>query len=207
MVSLANRRSVMTLFSGQTDLYSHQVRMVLAEKGITVDVIEVDPAHKPEDLIDLNPYNSLPTLVDRDLVLYDSDIVMEYIDERYPHPPLLPVYPVARAKSRLLIRRIKHDWLKLYDQCSDTQQLNIEKAREVLIGSLVASAPLFAEKAFFMSEEMSLVDCYIAPLLWRLADLEISLPSSADAVIDYADRIYEREGFQQSLTDAERELR
>ena len=207
MVSLANRRSVMTLFSGPIDLYSHQVRMVLSEKSITADIIDVDPAHKPEDLIDLNPYNSLPTLVDRDLVLYESDIVMEYIDERFPHPPLLPVYPVARAKSRLLIRRMKNDWLSLYNRILEKDEVAAEKARNELTESLTAVAPLFADKPFFMNDEISLVDCYITPLLWRLPSLDMSLPSSADPVMDYADRMFDREGFQKSLTDAERELR
>jgi len=207
MVALANRRSVMTLFSGPIDLYSHQVRMVLAEKSITADIIDVDPNHKPEDLVDLNPYNSLPTLVDRDLVLYKSDIVMEYVDERFPHPPLLPVYPVARAKSRLLIRRIKHDWLNLYDQSLASDESVAEKARQELSESLTAVASLFSDKPFFMHDEISLVDCYIAPLLWRLPSIDISLPASADAVMDYAERIFQREGFQKSLTDAELELR
>lgn len=206
-MSLANRRSVMTLFSGRTDVYSHQVRLVLGEKGITADIIEVDPNHKPEDLIDLNPYNTLPTLVDRDLVLYESNIVMEYIDERFPHPPLLPVYPVARAKSRLLIYRMQHDWFSLYDIIQSKDEASAERARKELAEGLTAVAPVFAEKPFFMSDEISLVDCYLAPLLWRLPSLDISLPESADPIMDYADRLFAREGFDISLSEAERELR
>ncbi len=207
MVALANRRSVMTLFSGPIDLYSHQVRLVLSEKSITADIIDVDPAHKPEDLVDLNPYNSLPTLVDRDLVLYESDIVMEYIDERFPHPPLLPVYPVARAKSRLLMRRMKNDWLSLYDRILENQPEVSEQARQELIESLTSVAPLFADKPFFMHDEISLVDCYILPLFWRLPSLDIDLPAVAAPLMEYADRMFDREGFQKSLTEAEFELR
>lgn len=206
-MSLANRRSVMTLFSGRVDIYSHQVRLVLGEKGISADIIDVDPNHKPEDLIDLNPYNTLPTLVDRDLVLYESDIVMEYIDERFPHPPLLPVYPVARAKSRLLIYRMKHDWFSLYDIITSKDEASADRARTELTESLLAVAPAFADKPFFMSDEISLVDCYIAPLLWRLPAIGISLPESGDAIYDYADRMFAREGFENSITDAEREMR
>lgn len=206
-MSLANRRSVMTLFSGRTDIYSHQVRLVLGEKGITADIIDVDPNHKPEDLIDLNPYNTLPTLVDRDLVLYESNIIMEYIDERFPHPPLLPVYPVARAKARLLIYRMQHDWFSFYDIIQSKDAASAERARKELAEGLTAVAPVFAEKPFFMSEEISLVDCYLAPLLWRLSSLEISLPESADPLLDYAERMFAREGFDTSLTEAERELR
>ena len=109
------KRSSMTFYSDGSSHYSHRVRIVLAEKGVTVETIDVDPENKPEDLSSLNPYNTLPTLVDRDLVLYEPDIMMEYLDERFPHPPLFPVYPVARAQSRLWIYRIKKDWCKLVD--------------------------------------------------------------------------------------------
>jgi RNA polymerase-associated protein len=197
----------MTLFSGRLDIYSHQVRVVLGEKSITADVIDVDPNHKPEDLIDLNPYNTLPTLVDRDLVLYESNIIMEYLDERFPHPPLLPVYPVARAKSRLLVYRMQHDWFSLYDLIVSKDQASAERAREELTESLIAVAPAFKDKDFFMSDEISLVDCYLLPLLWRLPELGISLPEAADPICDYADRLFAREGFQASLSEAERELR
>lgn len=207
MVSLANRRSVMTLFSGRNDIYSHQVRMALCEKSITADIIDVNPDTKSEDLLELNPYNTLPTLVDRDLVLYQSEIVMEYIDERYPHPPLLPVYPVARAKSRLLIFRMKHDWFSLYDIIRSSDKASAEQARKELCDSLTAVAGIFESKPFFMSDEISLVDCYLAPLLWRLPDLEITLPEYADAIYEYADRLFAREEFQKSLTDIEKELR
>jgi RNA polymerase-associated protein len=208
MVSLTNRRSVMTLFSGQCDPYSHQIRLVLAVKGVPADIVEVEPETKPEDLLDLNPYGTLPTLVDRDLVLYQPDVIMEFLDERFPHPPLLPVYPVARANSRTVTHRMRQDWYEHYETINlATNKEDVTKARKQLSESLLASASLFNKKPFFMSDEFSLLDCYLAPLLWRLPSLEISLPESADVIYDYAERIFKIPAFQSSLTELERELR
>ena len=206
-MSLANRRSVTSLFSAQTDLYSHQVRLVLAEKGIEADIIDIDQQDIPEDILKINPYNTLPTLVDRDLVLYESNIIMEYLDERFPHPPLLPVYPVMRAKNRLFIFCMQRDWMSLYHKIEKGDEKSAANARLELTDSLARTAPLFLNKPFLLHDEFSLVDCYIAPLLWRLPSLGVKLPSSAKAIIDYMDRIFARQGFQQSLTDAEQELR
>ncbi len=201
------KRSVMTLYSGSLNIYSHQVRIVLAEKNISVDVLNVDAAHPCEDLIDLNPYNSLPTLVDRDLVLYEARVIMEYLDERFPHPPLLPVYPVARAKNRLMMYRIKRDWYSLLEQINGSDEVKANAARKMLTENLTALAPVFAEMPYFLSEEFTLVDCCIAPILWRLPQLGIKLPSRAKSVLKYAERIFERESFQASLSEEERELR
>lgn len=201
------RRSVMTLYSGENDLYSHRVRIVLAEKAVTVDVMNIDRNKPSEDLLELNPYNTLPTLVDRDLVLYDSNIIMEYLDERFPHPPLLPVYPVARAKSRLMMYRIDQDWYSLIDTIKDGAKKEADAARKELQDSLTSLAPVFADMPYFLSEDFSLVDCCIAPLLWRLPSLGIKLPPRAKAVHKYAERIFERDAFETSLTEAERELR
>ncbi len=202
------RRSVMTLYSGALDIYSHQVRIVLAEKGVSVDVLNVDINHPSEDLIDLNPYNTLPTLVDRDLVLYQAAVIMEYLDERFPHPPLLPVYPVARAKSRLMMYRIERDWYSLMKQIeADMDSDEAEVARKELVAGLVALAPVFAEMPYFLSDDFSLVDCWIAPLLWRLPSLGISLPVKAKPILKYADKVFARDSFQASLSEAERELR
>ena len=112
-MSLVTKRSSMILFSKTTDHYSHRVRMVLAEKGVTFDVIDIDANKKNEDLAEVNPYHSVPTLLDRELVLYEANVIMEYLDERFPHPPLMPVYPVSRARSRLMIHRIEKDWYSL----------------------------------------------------------------------------------------------
>ena len=204
------KRSSMIFFSDPTSHYSHRVRIVLAEKGVTVDLIEADSAHPPTELSELNPYNSLPTLVDRDLVLYESKVMMEYLDERFPHPPLLPVYPVARAESRLLIHRIEKDWCALVDSILTTRSDNvIKKASKELKEGITAIAPIFAEKPFFMSEEFTLVDCCIAPILWRLPSLGIDIRSSKQTkpLLSYMDALFARESFQESLSEQEREMR
>ena len=204
------KRSSMTFFSDNTSQYSHRVRIVLAEKGVTVDLIESDAAHPPAELADLNPYNSLPTLVDRELVLYESKVMMEYLDERFPHPPLLPVYPVARAESRLYIHRIEKDWCTLVDSILHSRSDNVvKKATKELRESIMGISPIFAEKSFFMSEEFTLVDCCLAPILWRLPALGIDIRSSKQSkpLISYMDSIFNRESFQESLTEQEREMR
>ncbi len=204
------KRSSMTFFSDNTSQYSHRVRIVLAEKGVTVDLIESDAAHPPAELADLNPYNSLPTLVDRDLVLYESKVMMEYLDERFPHPPLLPVYPVARAESRLYIPRIEKDWCSLVDSILHSRSDNVvKKATKELRESIMGISPIFAEKPFFMSEEFTLVDCCLAPILWRLPSLGIDIRSSKQSkpLLGYMDSIFNRESFQESLTEQEREMR
>ena len=204
------KRSSMTFFSDNTSQYSHRVRIVLAEKGVTVDLIESDAAHPPAELADLNPYNSLPTLVDRELVLYESKVMMEYLDERFPHPPLLPVYPVARAESRLYIHRIEKDWCSLVDSILHSRSDNVvKKATKELRESIMGISPIFAEKPFFMSEEFTLVDCCLAPILWRLPALGIDIRSSKQSkpLISYMDSIFNRESFQESLTEQEREMR
>ena len=206
MAVAANKRSIMTLFSGADDLYSHQVRIVLAEKGVTVDVLQVDPNEMPEDLLEVNPYNSVPTLVDRELVLYESRIIMEYLDERFPHPPLMPVYPVSRGQSRLMMHRIDTDWYALVERIRKGDR--VEAARKELTESLIAIAPVFGEVPYFMSEEFGLADCYLGPLLRRLPVLGIELDSRvAKDIKAYMTRIFERESFKASLTEAEREMR
>lgn len=207
MVLIANRRSVMTLFSDAADPQSHRARVVLAEKGITVDVVNIDPGNKPEDLIDLNPYQSVPTLVDRELVLYDPRVITEYLDERFPHPPLMPVDPVSRAKSRLALYRIEQDWYSLAIEIETKGEKAAAKARKMLRDSLAASTEVFAAKPFFLSDEFSLVDASILPILWRLPHYKVELPPQAKAVIAYSERMFARETFQASLTDAEREMR
>ncbi|BFM17390.1 stringent starvation protein SspA [Maricurvus nonylphenolicus] len=204
------KRSSMTYFSDGRDHYSHRVRIVLAEKGVSVDIIDVDPKNKPEELAELNPYNSLPTLVDRDLALYETKVMMEYLDERFPHPPLLPVYPVARAQSRLWLHRIEQDWSPKVDVILNSKNKeSVAKARKELKESLLAVAPIFTEMPFFMSEEFTIVDCAMAPILWRLEALDIKLPKTKQSkpLLDYMDRLFERESFQESLTEFEKEMR
>lgn len=204
---VANRRSVMTLFSNDTDVYSHRVRIVLAEKGINVDIVSVDPADLPEDLIDLNPYNSVPTLVDRELVLYDSQVIMEYLDERFPHPPLMPVDPVSRATNRLMLHRIEQDLYKHLDVVLTGSEKAAAKAKKEIRDNLVVVSPIFEQKPYFLSDEFTLVDCALSPLLWRLPSLNITLPKQAAPLQAYAERVFARESFQASLSEAEREMR
>jgi RNA polymerase-associated protein len=206
MALVANRRSVMTLFSSTTDPESHRVRLVFAEKGITVEVVDVDGNNKPEDLIDLNPYNSVPTLVDRELVLYDPRTIMEYLDERFPHPPLMPVDPVSRARARLALYRIEKDWYQQLPALESRSEKVLTKARKFLRDSLTASAEVFGAKPFFLSDEFSLVDATIIPVLWRLKHYHIELPRQAKPVMQYAARMFARDSFKASLSDAEREM-
>lgn len=203
----ANKRSVMTLYSGVNDLYSHRVRIVLAEKGINAEVIEItNPRDLPEDLLHLNPYGTFPTIVDRDLVLYESNIIVEYLDERFPHPPLLPVYPVARAKSRQMMYRIERDWYPLMQSIELGEDTEANIARQQLINSLISVAPLFSGKPFFLSDELTLIDCYVMPLLWRLPKLGIELSQVGKPIQVYAERLFKRSTFKSSLTEAELEL-
>lgn len=204
------KHSSMTFYSNGDDHYSQRVRLVLAEKGVAVEIIDVDPKNLPEDLVDLNPYNTLPTLVDRDLVLYESQVIMEYLDERFPHPPLLPVYPVARAQSRLFMHRIQKDWCGHVDTivAGRSKDTVIDKARKELREDLISIAPIFAEKPFFMSDEFTLVDCCVSPILWRLPQLGIELPPKHGKPIqDYMDRLFDRDAFQSSLSEAELDMR
>ena len=198
----------MTLFSRPDDPWSHRTRLVLAEKGISVDVIDVDASQMPEDLLDLNPYHSAPTLVDRDLVLYDSRVIIEYLDERFPHPPLMPVDPVTRAQFRLALFRIETDWYSIAEEAEQNPEGKLgTKSRKMLRESILQSTELFGAKPFFLSDEFSLVDCTIAPLLWRLPVYGVDLGSGAKPIEAYMDRVFARRSFQQSLTELEQEMR
>lgn len=202
------KRSSMTFFSDPASHYSHRVRIVLAEKGVAVEIKDVDPDNIPAELTDLNPYNGLPTLVDRELVLYEPNVMMEYLDERFPHPPLLPVYPVARAESRLYIYRIQKDWCELADEIIAAKSKDaVTRARKELRESLISTSPIFDEKPYFMSEEFTLVDCCLAPLLWRLPALGIEISEKQGKhLLQYMQRVFDRESFQVSLSETEREM-
>ncbi|EXJ13833.1 Stringent starvation protein A [Imhoffiella purpurea] len=196
----------MTLFSDPVCPYCHRVRMVLAEKGIAVDVVDVDAHALPDEVMDFNPYGTVPTFVDRDLRLYESRIIMEYLDERFPHPPLLPVDPVSRANARLFMYRIDRDWYSLMGRIMKGAGDEVAQARKELTESLTVTSPVFGAHPFFMSEEFSLVDCCVAPLLWRLPVLGIELPSQAEALRVYMNRIFSWDAFRESLTEAEKEM-
>ncbi|MBC6907312.1 stringent starvation protein A [Saccharophagus sp. K07] len=207
MVGTAKRSSA-ALFSDAKDHYSHRVRIVLAEKNVGVEVITADPLDLPKELSEANPYNSLPTLIDRDLTLYESRVMMEYLDERFPHPPLLPVYPVARAEIRQYIHRVEMDWCPLVDALARDGK-NSAEARKELTDSLVAIAPIFADKPFFMSPDFSLLDCCVAPILWRLPAFGIKIPSTRQTqpLLDYMERVFKRDSFVASLSDWEKSIR
>ena len=208
MAVIANRRSVMTLFSKPTCIHSHRTRLVLAEKNINIEISDIDGPDLPEDLMDLNPYHTVPTLVDRDLVLYDSRVIIEYLDERFPHPPLMPVDPVTRAQFRLALFRIESDWYQLAEQFeADGDRKPATKSRKMLRESILASVDLFSAKRYFLSDDFSLVDCSIAPILWRLPVYGIELGFQADPIEMYMKRVFERRSFQDSLTELEQEMR
>jgi len=210
MVSL-NKRTSMALFSDPRDHYCQRVRIVLEEKGISSEIIDTDKNNINAEILEVSPYSTLPVLVDRDVCLYDSVTLMEYLDERFPHPPLLPVYPVARANIRLYIKRIANDWCSLFDRLVDEKlkQAEEKKLKMKLKSLIVAANPIFKEKPFFMNEEFSLVDCCIGPILWRLPQVGIEIPNDAKnkPVNQYMKKVFTRDAFIRSLTELEREMR
>lgn len=204
-MAIIAKRTIMSLYSDNDDIYSHQVRIVLAEKGVNVDIMSAKNDDSPSDLLAVNPYGTVPTLIDRELVLYEARIIMEYLDERFPHPPLLPVYPVARAETRKMMHRIEQDWYCLLQQIKAGD--DVEAARAMLLESLSGLEPVFADKAYFLSDEFSLLDCVLAPLLWRLPQLGVEISVDDKGLNAYMHRLFKRDSFQASLTDAERQLR
>lgn len=207
MAIAPNRRSVMTLFSSDGCAPSHCARIVLAEKGVTVEISVVDPESPTEELAELNPYGTLPTLLDRDLVLYDLRVILEYLDERFPHPPLMPVDPVSRAQARLLLYRIERDWYSAIADIESDSKSRQTAGRKELRESIAAANDLFAAMPFFLSEEFSLVDCIVIPVIWRLQHWKIELPKQATAVQAYAERMFARESVASSLSEFEEEMR
>jgi RNA polymerase-associated protein len=204
MAMASNKRSVMMLYAEQNDPVGHAVRIVLAEKDVNVEIHYVDPNHYPEDLHELNPYHTVLTLIDRDLVLYDAQIMMEYLDERFPHPPLMPVDPVARAMNRQFRYRVMRDLYQGLNALEEASESAKNIPRKVLRDNLAAIAPTFSQYQFFMSNDYSLVDCLMAPLLWRLALYGVKLPNQAKLVMKYAERLFCRDAFKLSLSELEK---
>lgn len=196
----------MTLFSDPICHYSHRARFVLCEKNASAEVEYVDGKEFPEDLQELNPYGTVPILVDRDLALFDSRIIMEYLDERFPHPPLYPIDPVSRARSRLLIHRIDKDWYTLLDDVINAGEKKAAKAKKMLRENLIAAIPLFAAKKHFLSDDFTLVDAVLAPLLWRLPFYGIELPKEAQVITDYIELVTSRETFKESMSKEEQDM-
>jgi stringent starvation protein A len=204
---------MMTLYSRADDPRCHRVRVVLAEKGLEVRIVETDPARPPEDLIDLNPYQSVPTLVDRDLVVYEPGIIGEYLDERFPHPSLGSSDPAARAQARVAMRRIEQDWYAVADALepgAGTDRRERDRARKILTESILAAEPVFRVKPWFLSDQFSQVDAAVAPILWRLPRWDIdeaALFASAPSIERYAAKLFVRPSFVRSLSEAERGMR
>ncbi|MDO1530206.1 glutathione S-transferase N-terminal domain-containing protein [Fulvimonas sp. R45] len=206
MVQSARTRTILTLYTTADDIQCHRVRLVLAAKGVSYDRVLVDPAKPPEDLLDLNPYGTTPTLVDRDLTLYDTSVVCEYLDERYPHPPLMPIDPLSRARLRLAAVRIERDWLPEVDTIRAGGRA-ADGARKRLREHLLASLPLFKAAKFFLNPEMSLADCLVAPVVWRLPWLGVELGREGKSIVDYGERLFHSQGYTRSLTSEEKAMR
>lgn len=207
MAASPRMRNALTLFSAPDCVVCHRVRLVLAAKGVSYELVPVDPAKPPEDLLDLNPYHSVPTLVDRDLVLYSASVVSEYLDERYPHPPLMPVDPLSRARLRLAMLQIEKNWVPQVQAIQSGNKMQAEAGRKALRELLLGSLPLFKAAKFFLNPEMSLADCAMAPIIYRLPSLGVALPKEAKLIEDYGMRIFRNPGFVRSLTPEERQLR
>ena len=204
MTLLANRRSAILLFSLPNCLDSHRTRIVIKEKEISAEIHEVNLQDIPDEIKILSPYDQYPSLVDRELVLQNSRVIIEYLDERFPHPPLLPVDPISRAKFRLALNEIEHNWYSKYVEAYNNEVLDDNFVTEIK-NYFLEIAPLIKKK-FFMSDDFGLVDCSIAPLLWRLKSLDFDLAENNKVIADYSERIFEREAFQESLTETEKEL-
>jgi RNA polymerase-associated protein len=206
MVQSVRSRTVLTLYTTADDIQCHRARLVLAAKGVSYERVLVDPARPPEDLIDLTPYASTPTLIDRDLTLFDTAVVCEYLDERYPHPPLMPIDPQSRARLRVAAVRIEKDWLPEVDTIRAGGR-PAEAARKRLREQLLSTLPLFKASKFFLNPEMSLADCLVAPVIWRLPWLGVDLGREGKPIIDYGERLFHSQGFTRSMTDQEKAMR
>ena len=206
MVQNARSRTILTLSTPADDIQCHRARLVLAAKGVSYERVLVDPGKPPEDLIDLNPYASTPTLIDRDLTLFDTTVVCEYLDERYPHPPLMPIDPQSRARLRVAAVRIEKDWLPEVDKIRAGGR-QAEAARKRLREQLLSALPLFKASKFFLNPEMSLADCLVAPVIWRLPWLGVDLGREGKSIVDYGERLFHSQGFARSMTDQEKAMR
>ncbi|HET6432126.1 glutathione S-transferase N-terminal domain-containing protein [Dyella sp.] len=206
MVQSARSRTVLTLYTTADDVQCHRVRLLLAAKGVSYERVMVEPGKPPEDLVDLNPYASTPTLVDRDLTLYDTSVVCEYLDERYPHPPLMPIDPQSRARLRLAAVRIERDWLPEVDIIRAGGR-PADAARKRLREHLLVALPLFKAAKFFLNPEMSLADCLVAPVVWRLPWLGVDLGREGRPILDYGERLFNGQGYARSLTAEEKAMR
>ncbi|MEC9190577.1 MAG: glutathione S-transferase N-terminal domain-containing protein [Pseudomonadota bacterium] len=196
----------MTLYSNPECPQSHRVRIVLGEKDLTFKVQDIQNNERNEDLISLNPNHSTPTFVDRNLVLYESRVIMEYLDERFPHPPLMPVDPVVRAKTRMVLHYIERDLYGLLNDIGSSGEKKSSQAKAQFKNNLMSAMDFFQSKKYFLGEDFSLIDCSMAPLLWRLPFYNITLPKNAKPLISYSEKIFDRKSFQENLSDFEQEI-
>ncbi|KAA0446101.1 MAG: glutathione S-transferase [Candidatus Thioglobus sp.] len=198
------------LYSSEDDMPSHAVRFIMAEKNIEREVVILDANKKmPEEVLDKSPSQSLPTLYDRGTVLYDLSVIMEYLDERFPFPPLLPVDPIEKSEKRQLVFRFTRaagSWFEQVKIMETGSKKAAAAAKKSLKNSLIEISPLFESKPFFKSDDMTIVDACLAPLLWRLKKLGIDLGKPGKAASDYGNRLFAKESFKQSLTDCEKEF-
>ena len=198
---------MMTLYSGTTCPFSHRCRIVLYEKGMDFQILDVDLMNKPEDLAVMNPYNRTPVLVERDLILYESNIINEYIDERFPHPQLMPADPIMRARARLFLYRFEKELFSQIDNLDSASQQKSDKARQIIRDNLAQIAPVFTKQKFMLGDEFSMLDVAIAPLLWRLEHYQITMPKQAAPLLKYAERMFTRQGFIDAMTPSEKAMR
>ena len=201
----------MIFYSEEKGHYSHMVRIVLAEKDIACEIKEFDPEGKlPEELPTINPYNKLPVLVDREVTIYEPRVILEYLDERFPHPPLLPIYPNDKAECRLLIHRIEKDWLPVVDRMMSPKisQKEFDSLKKELVGLVSGIVLILKEKPYFMSDEFTIVDCVVTPILWRLPAMGIELPKNKTTkpLLAYRDRLFERDSVVASMSEQEKEM-
>lgn len=197
---------MMNLYSGTTCPFSHRCRIVLYEKGMDFQVIDVDLFNKPEDIAVINPYNRVPVLVERELILYEPNIINEYIDERFPHPQLMPPDPIMRARARQLLSTMERE-IFAYIEPLEKNAKTADKARTEIRNRLTELAPMFSKQKFLLGDEFSMLDVAIAPLLWRLDHYGIELPKTAAPLMKYAERIFSRQGFIDALTPSEKVMR
>lgn len=197
----------MTLYSTITCPYSHRCRIVLHEKDMDFEVIDVDPNNKPEDLAVMSPYGKAPILVERDLVLYESNIINEYIDDRFPHPQLMPADPVMRARARLLLYRFEQDLFCYIDPIENGDAKTADKARTAVAENLTMIATVFDKQKYMLGDEFSMLDVAIAPLLWRLEHYGIRLPKQASSLLKYSERLFSRTLFIDALSASEKVMR
>ncbi len=202
----ANHRSSIRLYSAADCPQSHKVRLVFAEKGIDVDIHQIVDSW-PETIASVTPYGEAPVLFEQEAVIFNSNIIMEYLEERFPHPTLMPAEPLQKAQMKLMLYRIDRDWYSLWPDLVSSSNARASKARKQLLEDLIVLSPVFEQHPYFMSDEFSLVDCALAPLLWRLPSLKITLPPKASAIEDYAQRLFARDGFINSLSETEKQFR